>query len=480
MPAQDAPNILLIMTDQHRWDYLGCYGADFVDTPNIDRLAASGLRFTNAFTNAPVCAPARIGLATGMHPARIGTLDNSSYLPGHLPTYYQRLRDCGYRVGCVGKLDLAKPDTYNGRYGDRPQVYRWGFTHPEECEGKMHAAQGEPTAPHGPYTHYLREKGRLETFWNDYQARARQGWVLGASHDSVLPTEDFEDCYIGRQAAQWIETIPDDFPWHLFVSFVGPHDPFDPPTEYAEQFRDAAMPGAIPKNRDGKPQWVLNRQKDFSTEELACIRRQYCALIKLIDDQVGTLLDALEARDVLDNTYIIFTSDHGEMLGDHGLVLKGCRFYEGLARVPLMISWRGRVQPRIHDELVELVDIAPTLYELAGMDVPPWVQGRSLASRICGGELNAPHREFVRAEHYAATNLADATHATMYRDRRWKLVVYHQKKLCELFDLENDPWEHNDLSQDPAYAELKWELLQRSYDATVYARPAQTDRYGPF
>ena len=162
MPTKSAPNILLIMTDQHRWDYLGCAGADFVDTPNIDRLAASGVRFTKAFTNAPVCAPARIGLATGMHPARIGTLDNSCYLPPHLPTYYQRLRDNGYRVGCVGKLDLAKPDKYNGRHGDRPAVYRWGFTHPEEVEGKMHAGQGEPTAPHGPYTHYLKDKGRLE------------------------------------------------------------------------------------------------------------------------------------------------------------------------------------------------------------------------------------------------------------------------------------------------------------------------------
>ena len=120
-----SPNILLIMDDQHRWDYLGCYGADFVDTPYIDRLASRGIRFNNTFTNVPVCAPARIGLATGMHPARIGTLDNNTYLPSQYPTYYQRLRDSGYRVGCVGKLDLAKPDKYNGRYGDRPSVYSW-------------------------------------------------------------------------------------------------------------------------------------------------------------------------------------------------------------------------------------------------------------------------------------------------------------------------------------------------------------------
>ena len=116
-------------------------------------------------------------------------------------------------------------------------------------------------------------------------------------------------------------------------------------------------------------------------------------------------------------------SDHGEMLGDHGLVLKGCRFYEGLARVPLLIAWPGRIQPQVSDELIELVDIVPTLYELLGMDLPPYLQGRSAATLLRGGQSNAPHREFVRAEHYAATNLADETHATMYRDRRWKLVV---------------------------------------------------------
>ena len=114
------------------------------------------------------------------------------------------------------------------------------------------------------------------------------------------------------------------------------------------------------------------------------------------------------------------------------------------------------------------------------MNVPPWVQGRSAAALLRTGESAGPHRDFVRAEHYAATNLADATHATMYRDRRWKLVVYHQKDICELYDLDADPWEHNDLSRSPQHADTLMTLLRRSYDATVYAHPAQTDRYGPF
>ena len=437
MPTKIAPNILLIMTDQHRWDYLGCYGAKFLDTPNIDRLAASGVRFTNAFTNAPVCAPARIGLATGMHPARIGALDNSCYLPPHLPTYYQRLRDKGYRVGCVGKLDLAKPDKYNGRHGDRPAVYQWGFTHPEEVEGKMHAAQGEPTAPHGPYTHYLKDRGRLMAFWEDYRSRAEKGWILGASHDSVLPTEDFQDCYIGRRAAQWISTIPDDFPWHLFVSFVGPHDPFDPPTEYAERFRDAAMPDAIPKNQHGRPQWMLNRQKDFSDEELARIRRQYCALIKLIDDQIGALLDALKTREMLENTIIIFTSDHGEMLGDHGLFQKQVP-YEPSIHIPLIVAGPGVRAGVVSDTLVDMMDLNPTICALAGVEAAPDMDARSF-DQILFGKQDVHRQEIMTA----LPNFRCLRTAT-------KKFVDNTNDMPELYDLMSDPEEiHNVADEYP-------------------------------
>ena len=169
------PNILFIMDDQHRYDYLGSAGASFLSTPNLDRLAERGVRFTQCTTNCPVCAPARIGLATGLQPSRLGSLDNASFLPHTVPTYYQRLRDHGYRVGCVGKLDLAKPDSYNGRFGDRPCVYGWGFTHPEECEGKMHA--GSSCTPIGPYTHFLRQRELLQRFHEDYRSRSAGGWI---------------------------------------------------------------------------------------------------------------------------------------------------------------------------------------------------------------------------------------------------------------------------------------------------------------
>ncbi len=443
------PNILLIMTDQHRWDYLGCAGADFVDTPNIDRLAASGTRFTNAFTNAPVCAPARIGLATGMHPSRLGALDNQSYLPNDRPTYYQRLRDHGYRVGCVGKLDLAKPDAYNGRDGDRPIVYRWGFTHPEEVEGKMHAARGESSQPHGPYTHYLRRKGLLERFQEDYRARAEAGWIVGVSHDSVLPTEDFADCYIGRQATRWIENIADDFPWHLFVSFVGPHDPFDPPAEYAAQFHDAPMPAAIPANPDGKPRWTRRREQTCDSSELAHIRRQYCALIKLIDDQIGQLLDALEKRDMLQNTVIIFSSDHGEMLGDHGLWQKQLA-YEPAIHVPLIAAGPGIRQGAESDAMIDMMDINPTICALAGVEAASNLDARSFEG-ILRGESEAHRSEIM-----------SALHDFRCLRRPTTKFVDNGADLPELYDLARDPGEtRNVAAENPAeVAEMRASLAR--------------------
>lgn len=452
MSMEERPNILMIMDDQHRWDYLGCYGADFVDTPNIDRLAARGTRFSHAFTSAPVCAPARIGLASGMHPLRIGTTDNDSYLPPEFPTYYQRLRDGGYRVGCIGKLDLAKPDKYNGRYGDRPKTYSWGFTHPEECEGKLHAALGYPKEPpHGPYTNYLNDKGLLDVFCQDYWERIKIRSQIHGSHDSPLAAEDYEDTYIGRRAAHFIETIPDDFPWHLFVSFVGPHDPFDPPTEYAEQFRSVRVPESIPGNSNQKPQWIREDQVEFTQDELAHVRRQYCALIKLIDDQVGMILAALEKRGVLDSTYIVFASDHGEMLGDHNLFLK--RFaYEPSIHIPLICAGPGIPEGVVSSAFVELIDLNPTVCELANLSPNPNMDARSFAPVLRGNETH--HRDYI---------VTAMPNWRCIRTDRYKYVDNYNVA-PELYDLIADPDEIvNVASQQPKIVSELQKQLNRHF-----------------
>ncbi|MBN1641374.1 MAG: sulfatase-like hydrolase/transferase [Anaerolineae bacterium] len=454
--APGQPNVLVIMSDQHRHDYVGCAGAAFVHTPNLDRIAARGVRFTQCVTNCPVCAPARIGLATGLQPHRLGALDNHSYLPRSVPTHYQRFRDAGYRVGCVGKLDLAKPDPYNGRYGDRPCVYGWGFTHPEECEGKMHA--GSSPTPIGPYTHYLAERGLLQRFYEDYRARQARGWVIGASHDSVLPADAFEDTYIGRRAAAWIRSVPDDYPWFYFCSFAGPHDPFDPPTAYAARYRGAPVPDPIADSMEGKPAGVrAARERRWgpvagaSAEEIAVTRRQYCAAISAIDDQVGQILDALEARGMIDNTFVIYTSDHGEMLGDHGFYAKSVS-YESALRVPLLVAGPGIAGGRVSEALVELIDVNPTACALAGLPPQERIDARSFAGVLYG--VSETHR---------SETISAIRQFRCIRTERYKYVENYND-LSELYDLQEDPHELQNLGAgEPAQArKLAARLHQRA------------------
>lgn len=429
----DKPNVLFIMTDQLRFDYLGCMGADFIRTPNLDRLASRGMLMRNCFSNAPVCAPARIGLATGLLPMRLGALDNQAFLPLHAPTYYQSIRDYGYRVGCVGKLDLAKPNEYNGRYGDRPCVFGWGFTHPEECEGKMHAGRGK--APHGPYTYYLHEKGLLDVFCDDYEIRRQDGFNEKAAHDSVLPAQDFEDSYIGARAVKWIENIPDDYPWYLFVSFVGPHNPFDPPREYAERCRSSNVPRPVSGDEDGKPEYIRKKRITGEIQNIDHVRRQYCAAIELIDEQIGRILDTVENRGLLDNTYIVFSSDHGEMLGDHGLFTKSVP-YEPSLHVPLIAAGPGIAARSTSDAIIELIDINATLCDLAGVPALVNVDAVSFAP-VLTGQWTGHRTEAVGM----------LRHFRCVRTEKYKYIDNYND-IKELYDLENDPTESKNIAPD--------------------------------
>lgn len=450
----DRPNVLFIMSDQHRYDYVETdeNAPAALKTPNLRRLTEMGMNLPNCTVNAPVCAPSRIGLASGVQPSRLGSLANGSFLPANVPTYYQQLRNYGYRVGCVGKLDLAKPDGYNGRYGDRPRAYSWGFTHPEECEGKMHA--GRSPTPIGPYTHYLQEKGLLEKFHQDYRNRSSSGgWIKNGSYDSVLPTEDFEDSYIGRRATEFIETVPDDFPWHMFVSFVGPHDPFDPPTEYGDKYRQAEMSPPIEDNMEGKPDWVQKRVVNITPEEVKVTRQQYCAATELIDDQIGNMLNALEERDMLENTYIIYSSDHGEMLGDHGLYTKSLA-YEASLRVPLIVAGPGIEPNCTSDTLVELIDLNPTICEMAGVPVLENIDGKSITP-ILHGETET-HRSETVSRLISFSCIRTHTHK----------LIENRDGFIELYNLEDDPEELSNI------AESNKDLVQE-------LRTTMESRFGP-
>ncbi|MCC5844348.1 MAG: sulfatase-like hydrolase/transferase [Verrucomicrobia bacterium] len=450
------PNILLICTDQHRHDYLGCRGADWLSTPNLDALASIGTRFTNAFTNSPVCSPARCALATGMQPHRIGCLDNGSFLPHSARTFYQQLRDHQYWTGYVGKLDLAKPahpEKITWASGRCPRDVAVGFCAPFDTDVGMLPVDGESS----PYGRYLAKRGLLDAFNDDRKRRISRpgivavsnfshgkvdlrreemppGWFEAACADSPLPSEHHPDPFIADRALDWLGSVDRSGPWFLQVNFFGPHDPFDPPAEYGQKYRSAAVPDAIPANFDGKPEWVGKRFIMDDPEQVRFSRRQYSGVVEQLDTQVGRLLALLEETGQRDNTIIVMTSDHGEMLGDFGLYMKHVP-YEASIRIPMLFAGPGIPRGAVVDDLVELIDLNPTLCELAGAPPLPETDARSLLPLFSG--KGGEHRDSI---------LSAENHFRCLRTRKWKLVVSHNDRE-ELYDLENDPRELHNLAE---------------------------------
>ena len=452
------PNILWICTDQQRYDTIGGLNNPHVHTPNIDRLVSEGVAFTHAYCQSPICTPSRASFLTGMYPSSVhGCSNGNDRWAEAAPLVTALLSDAGYDCGLSGKLHLAGAQ---GRIEPRPQhdgyrVFHWS---------------------HGP--HDIWEAG------HDYADWLRdQGQNLGEmlQHPEDTPPELHQTTWCTDRAIDFIEADHSGQPWLMSVNIFDPHAPFDPPQPYLDRFDADTLPGPLFRESDLEAQARLNgidfqttsrRPEEFDAQH---IQAAYYAMIELIDENVGRMLDALERTGQRENTLVIFMSDHGEMLGDHGLLLKGCRFYEGLVRVPLIFSWLGHMpQGIVRDALVELTDVAPTLLDIVGVSIPDAMQGRSLKPLLMDASVLDRHREVIRCEYYRALNpIARAdftgTFATMLRNDRYKLVVYHGHDVGELFDLETDPGEFENRWDDPALTEIKMRLMQQSFDALALA-----------
>jgi arylsulfatase len=484
------PNILWYCTDQQRFDTIGALNNPHVQTPRLDSFMREAVTFTHTYCQSPVCTPSRASFLTGMYPSALhvngnGSADFPVALEDHLVT--NRLAREGYDCGLIGKLHIAS--AYNGIENRVDDGYRtFHYSHGNRKDGHDYfdwiRQQGE-----NPEVHL---KNRTENPLVNAAGIPKQLQKAGL----YLPTEESDNVPPHLHQSFWCTEMAVDFleanesneqPWLLSINPFDPHPPFDPPWEYYRRYDPESLPGAHFKDSDIAQQKKLaNAGVDFQSETQhpeefghQAMQAAYYAMITQLDHQFGRLLDHLEEIGQRDNTIIIFTSDHGEALGDHGLSQKGCRFYEGSVRVPLMISWPGHFREGItSDALVELTDLTPTFYDLLNIEPPYDVQGKSLLPVLTGKSVE--HRDFVRSEFLGALALPDQTHATMYRDRKWKLITYHAKNMFELFDLESDPWEHNDLSGDPNYQAIKWDLVRRSFDATIDALPRSTPRVGPY
>ena len=477
------PNILWICTDQQRYDTIGALGNPYVSTPNIDRLVGEGVTFTHAYCQSPICTPSRGSFLTGMYPSAVHVNGNGNeYFPDSPPLVTRLLADAGYDCGLIGKLHLA-----SAHRRIEPRVndgYRyWQYSH---------APRDDWETGHD-YADWVRSKGQ----------------ILGELTKSIdgVPAELHQTTWCAEKTIEFIRQERDG-PWLASVNIYDPHPPFNPPKAYRDMFNPADMPGPLFRESDLEQQKKLEavdfQSKGRSPEELdirspilprspgtvdagsaggrdgRTLQAAYYAMIKLIDDVLARILATLEETGQRERTVIIFTSDHGEMLGDHGLIQKGCRFYEGLVRVPLIFSLPGHFEQDVRsDALVGLLDKAPTLLELAGLEIPDRVQGRSLLPILRGEVSPDHHRDFVRCEFYDALDQPDGTFATMYRDRRYKLVMYHGHAHGELYDLEADPGEFENLWDVSSAQSLKVELMKRSYDSSMQAMDRGPRRIGP-
>lgn len=451
---REAPtNVLFLFPDQWRWDWLGCvdspYGKVPVRTPNIDALAARGVQFTQCRTNSPVCAPARACLATGVRYDRCGVPDNRYDMDLDRPNLFKMLREQGYRVAVTGKPDLCKQVKWKGLDGWTQQIGRLGFTEARYQAGKWDAINSGAQRPQDAYMAHLHRAGVVDQHVEDYSRRRtlrrNDPSVIDAS-PTPLPREHYTDDFCGQAALSFLDRWSVGDPWFLWVNFPGPHEPFDPPAELLRRYDGVEFPEPV---EPGTP-----RQDDQA------LRRAYAAMCEGIDEWIGRLIAAVDGRGELDRTLIVFASDHGEMLGDHGRWYKEVP-YEGTVHVPLIIAGPDAPSGEQRHDLVELIDISATVLTAAGLDIPSDWDARPL--------LNADQRREVQ--------LSGLREWRMICDGRHKLVMQNGKP-TDLFDLQHDPAErHNVLTEAPTIARALAMRLSHELKASAIAGShAQPDR----
>jgi len=413
------PNLLLLMSDQHRGDWMGCDGNAFVSTPNLDRIAAEGTRFSNAWSSTPTCTPARAGLLTGMSPWKHGMLGYGKVAGKYAVEMPQVLREAGYYTTGIGKMHWT------------PQRHLHGF-----------------------HRTILDESGRAESgdFLSDYRAwfateapnlnpdATGIGFNDYTAGEYVLPERLHPTRWTGDVATRFLETWNKPEPFFLKVSFARPHSPFDPPGRYWKRYQDAALPKAqvgawaeekyARRNSDRDDIW----HGDVGADLVRRARIGYSGSVSFMDEQVGRILETLERRKLLDETLIVYLSDHGDMTGDHHMWRKSYA-YQASARIPMLLRGPGVGKGVVNTTPVEIRDILPTLAEAAGAGIPSGCDGQNLLK---------VKRDWIDLEHDVCYDKAN--HWTALTDGRWKYIFHALDGSEQLFDLVKDPAELRDLS----------------------------------
>ncbi len=438
----ERPDILILMVDQLAGTLFPDGPADFLHAPHMKALAKRSARFRNNYTASPLCAPGRAAFMSGQLPSRTGVYDNAAEFASSIPTFAHHLRSAGYHTCLSGKMHFVGPDQLHG-FEERltTDIYPADFG----------------------WTPDYRKRGERIDWWYH-----NLGSVTGAGVAEITNQMEYDDevAFLAGQKLFDLARLSEDRdrrPWCLTVSFTHPHDPYVARRQYWDLYEDcpALEPetGFIPHEAQDPHSQRLYLASDYAAyditpEQVRRSRRGYFANISYLDDKIGELLSILERTRMLDDTAIVFASDHGDMLGERGLWFKMC-FYEGSARVPLMIAAKG-VAPGRHDAPTSNLDVCPTLCDIAGIDIgaiAPWTDGQSLLPLTRGAARTAP----VLME-YAA----EGSYAPMVaiREGRYKFV-HCEIDPPQLFDLESDPLERVNLAADPANGALVAAFMEK-------------------
>ncbi len=466
----DRPNIIFINTDQQRYETINALGFDYVDTPNLDRLVNEGVNFSKCYVNSPVCGPTRASLFSGLSPHNSGALHNGSRWNDSWVTL---LNDAGYHCVNVGKMHTG------------PMGAPWGFHERYIVENKDRSAMPVKYLDEldkAILAHRL-EKPTGTSYARDFpDYEEREG-----AYEWPLPDHLHPDIFVGETAVRWLDLsygqYSIDKPLFLEIGFPGPHPPYDPTAEFAEKYLEREYPilPVTQEDMDSQPRGLQgfrqgHRDFDFdsvsfsphaSDENRHRQRAYYMANMEMIDAQVGDILDSLERNGLLENSVVMFTSDHGDNLGDHGISQKW-NMYEQSVHVPAVVWSPGRFEGgRDVPDFYQWFDFGPTMLELAGVKAPRHYEAISMLPAL-QGDAEASGRTRVFAEIARDQVMQSIEYAIMVRDERWKCVEYLGDNIGQLFDLENDPDELQNLWGDPEHAAIQRELLDAIH--TWYVR----------
>ncbi|MBT5495604.1 MAG: sulfatase-like hydrolase/transferase [Alphaproteobacteria bacterium] len=422
----EAANLVVFLSDNHNREFLGSAGHSMVKTPALDSIADRGVRFENAYCTSPLCCPSRAAIATGRYPHQTGYWDNALAYDGSVPTWHHRVRDAGYEMTAIGKLHFRSMEDDNGLS--------------EEIDTM----------------HIVEAKGALISLLRATQDGVPRRKAHRAIYEDSVPGEAEYQVYDRRitdQAVDWLrQRKTADKPWVLLVSYPSPHPPFKVPQRFWDMYPLEDVPMPVQWRPDDRPNhpapeylaWMNHLQDGFSEEFVRRVIAGYCGLITHTDEQIGRVLGEMATLGMTENTRVLYTSDHGEAAGHHGILGKANHYEHGIG-VPLVMAGPGIPGGRVVEQFASHVDLFPTIVEAVGAalsEADTDLPGVSLWPAITGRETSRD----VFAEYHA---MGSRNSGFAIRHENFKLI-YHVDMPSQLFDLGADPFEENDLSSNGA------------------------------